>query len=103
MSLEIITRYEKGKPTTYSFDGGKTWLTKMTDFSNTLNLPRESVNYITISQETNKTGYVFGVQRQRIKRKPWSTKVCESCKKEVKNLGVHNRFNHQELKRKDKK
>lgn len=28
MSLEIITRYEKKKPTQYSFDGGKTWLTK---------------------------------------------------------------------------
>jgi hypothetical protein len=28
MSLEIITRYEKGKPTTYSMDKGKTWLTK---------------------------------------------------------------------------
>lgn len=28
MVLEVVTRYEKGKPTAYSFDGGKTWLTK---------------------------------------------------------------------------
>lgn len=26
--VEVITRYEKDKPTQYSFDGGKTWLTK---------------------------------------------------------------------------
>lgn len=27
-TVEVITRYEKNKPTTYSFDNGKTWLTK---------------------------------------------------------------------------
>jgi len=27
-TVEVITRYEKKMPTTYSFDGGKTWLTK---------------------------------------------------------------------------
>lgn len=28
MALEVITRYEKAMPTVYSFDGGKSWLTK---------------------------------------------------------------------------
>lgn len=28
MTVEVVTHYEKGKPTTYSFDGGKTWLSK---------------------------------------------------------------------------
>lgn len=28
MVLEVITRYEAGKPTTYSVDGGKHWLSK---------------------------------------------------------------------------
>lgn len=28
MTVEIITRYQKGKPTTYSTDGGKTWIDK---------------------------------------------------------------------------
>lgn len=28
MKVEVITRYEKDKPTIYSVDGGKTWLTK---------------------------------------------------------------------------
>lgn len=28
MVLEVVTRWEKGKPTTYSFDSGKTWLSK---------------------------------------------------------------------------
>lgn len=26
--VEVITRYEKNRPTQYSFDGGETWLTK---------------------------------------------------------------------------
>ena len=26
--LEVITRYEKGKPTAYSVNGGKHWLSK---------------------------------------------------------------------------
>lgn len=27
-TLEVVTRYEKSKPTTYSVDSGKTWLSK---------------------------------------------------------------------------
>lgn len=28
MAVEVVTRYEKDKPTAYSFDGGKNWLSK---------------------------------------------------------------------------